>query len=254
MTQSQAAEHPAIDLMRAHRSIRTFTDEPVSREAIEAAVRAGQTAATSSSVQAYCCIRVTDPAHRDKLAELAGPQDKVKLAPEFFVICGDARRHRIACEMAGGAYDQKLEGFMISVIDAALFAQNMVLAFEAMGFGTCYIGGLRNDVGRVIEVLGLLSGVYPVFGLCVGRPAEAPTLRPRFPVESVLFEGAYPDDSTITAQLNAYDAGYREYLRQRGAPEQTVNGSWSGAMASKLGKVARPALAGVYRAQGAVLD
>ena len=54
--------------------------------------------------------------------------------------------------------------------DAALFAQNMVVAFESMGYGTCYIGGLRNDLQALHEVLDTPEGVWPLFGLLKGVP------------------------------------------------------------------------------------
>lgn len=45
--------NPTIELLKSHRSIRKFTDQPISRELLEGLIRAGQSAATSSHVQAY---------------------------------------------------------------------------------------------------------------------------------------------------------------------------------------------------------
>ncbi len=240
-----------IRAMRAHRSVRAYTDEPIPHEAVVAAVEAGQAAATSSAVQAYCVIRVTDRQHRSRLAELTGPQEKVAVAPEFFIICGDSRRHRLLAERAGERYEQKLEAFLVSVIDATLCAQNMVLAFESMGYGTCYIGGLRNHLAEVDRLLGLPHGVYPLYGLCVGRPAQDPGLRPRLPIGGVLFQDAYPQDDDLLESVAAYDAVYEQYLRERGA---TNPGGWSAAMAGKFASVTRPDIADYYRSKGAVLD
>lgn len=236
--------------LMAHRSIRRYTGEPVADEDIRAAVRAGQMASTSSAVQAYCVIRVRDAAKRRAIAEISGPQEKVATAPEFFVICGDARRHRLACERAGRPYEQRLEGFLIAVIDATLFAQNMAVALESMGYGLCYIGGIRNDLPRVGEVLGLPAGVYPLFGLCVGRPAESPSERPRLPEGGVLFEDAYPDDDELLRQLDEYDAAYRRYLEERGARPK----GWSEAMVEKLEHASRVTVGLFYRGQGADLS
>ena len=246
--------NPTIEQMLAHRSIRAYTDEPVPTEHLREAVRAGQAAATSSAVQPYCCIRVTDTDTRSAIAELAGPQQKVALAPEFLVICADTRRHRLLCERAGSAYDQRLEAFLVGVIDAALFAQNMTLAFEALGYGTCFIGGLRNELPGVDALLKLPEGVYPLFGLCVGRPAEQPAPRPRLAIESVLFDDAYPDDATAIADTDVYDERYRAYLRERNAKEEQVARAWSGAMSAKYATPSRPALAEYYRSKGARLD
>ena len=243
-----------IEGMLAHRSIRKFTDEPVAMGDLRLAVRAGQAAATSSAVQAYCAIRVTDPSVRREIAELSGPQEKIAACAEFLVICADSRRHRLLCARAGKRYDQRLEAFLVGAIDAALFAQNMVLAFESMGYGTCYIGGIRNDLPRLDKALSLPKGVYPMFGLCVGRPAERPSERPRLPVDAILFEGAYPSDERVLSGADAYDETYRAYLRQRGARPAQVERSWSGAMVAKFEHVSRPGLGAYYAGKGAKLD
>jgi len=242
--------NPTIEQMLAHRSIRAYADDPIPRDDIETAVRAGQMAATSSAVQAYCVIRVAEPSARRRIAELTGPQEKVRLAPEFFVICGDSRRHRLVGEREGRAYDTRLEAFLVAVIDASLFAQNMALAFESMGYGCCYIGGLRNDLPEVDRVLELPEGVYPLYGLCVGRPAQDPGARPRLSVEGVLFEDRYPSDEQILRVIDEYDSAYEAYLRERGAEPAP----WSARMATLHAEPRRTVLAEYYRGKGAVLS
>lgn len=239
-----------IDLLLAHRSIRRFTNEPIPDELVRLAVQAGQMASTSSAVQAYSCIRVRDPGKRRELAELAGPQEKVALAPEFFVICGDARRHRLLCERAGEPYEQKCEGFLINVIDATLFAQNLVIAFESMGYGVCYVGGIRNDLPRVARVLNLPKGAYPLYGLCVGKPAESPGRRPRLPEASVVFEDGYPTDEAVFASIDGFDESYKRYLAERGAEPR----GWGESMIAKMAHASRVSVGPFYRQQGANLD
>lgn len=239
-----------IDLLMSHRSVRRYSDRAIPEGHITACVRAGQMASTSSAVQAYACIRVKEPASRRALADLAGPQKKVALAPEFFVVCGDARRHRLLCERAGVKYDQRMEGFLIAVIDATLFAQNMVVAFESLGYGVCYVGGIRNDLPGVGRVLQLPRGVYPLFGLCVGVPEEDPVRRPRLPMETVLFDDEYPPDAAMLAGIDRFDAEYREYLARRGA---TAKG-WGESMVEKMGHADRVSVGPYYREQGAVVE
>ncbi|MFI4896739.1 MAG: NADPH-dependent oxidoreductase [Phycisphaerales bacterium JB059] len=246
--------NPIIEQMHAHRSVRRYTEEPVEHEHLLEAVRAGQGAATSSAVQAYCAIRVTSPETRRAIAQLAGPQEKIELAPEFLVVCADTRRRRLICARDGIVYNQRLEAFLVGAIDASLFAQNMTLALESMGYGTCYIGGIRNDIRRLDELLGLPEGVYPLFGLCVGRPAETPAPRPRLDVGAILFDDAYPDDETVNAQTEAYDEAYRAYLRQRGAPPEQVDRSWSRAVSARLGTPSRVELGAYYTDKGACFD
>ncbi len=239
-----------LELLNSHRSVRTYTPDPIPEEHILRAVEAGQAASTSSAVQAYCVIRVRDEGERRSLAELAGPQEKVAVAPEFFVICGDTRRHRLMTRRAGLEYSGNLEAFLLAVIDASLFAQNLCVAFESMGYGICYIGGLRNDLARVDEVLEIPEGVYPLYGLCVGVPAEEPSHRPRLPASSVLFDDRYPDDQAMLEEIDRYDEGYSAYRVARGASP----GTWSGIMGSKFASPQRGDLGPYYRGKGADLS
>ncbi len=239
-----------INTMRAHRSIRRFTDQPVPRVHIIDALHAGQAAATSSAVQSYSVLHITDSAKRQAIADLCGPQQKVHDCGAFFVICADNRRHMVMHEHHNRTFDQRLEAFLVAVIDATLFAQNFTLAFESMGYGTCYIGGLRNDLQGVNDILKLPAGVFPVYGLCVGSPDEQPIARPRLAPEAILHENVYPDDDSIMRDIEEYDAVYAAYLQARGANPS----SWSDAMLKRFEKIARPALASFYQAQGARLD
>ncbi|MEM9662161.1 MAG: NADPH-dependent oxidoreductase [Planctomycetota bacterium] len=244
------AKDAVMDLLLQHRTIRRFKPDPVPEEHVRLAVEAGQMASTSSAVQAYGLIRVRETATREAIADLAGPQPKIAACGAFFVVFGDTRRHRIAAKRDGNAYDQRLESFLVAAIDASLFAEKMVIAFESMGYGICYIGGLRNDIDRLDGLLGLPAGVYPLFGLCVGVPDEAPSKRPRLPLDAVLFEERYPDDQTVLDQLAEYDTSYLEYLRQRGVVEPVA---WSAQRAQAYAEPKRTHLGPYYTRKGADL-
>jgi len=243
--------NPTIELLNSHRSIRVYKDEPVPDEHVRAAVEAGQMASSSSAVQAYCLIRVRNQANREKIAELAGPQQKVAQCGAFFVVCGDTRRHRVAAARDGNTYDQRLEAFLVATIDASLFCEKMVIAFESLGYGVCYIGGLRNHIAEVDELLELPEGVYPLYGLCVGVPAEEPGPRPRLPMEGVLFEDKYPGDDEMLERLAEYDDGYTRYLTERGAKNTE---GWSKRMGAKYATPERTHLGPYYKGKGAGLE
>ena len=72
--------------------------------------------------------------------------------------------------MPPGPYSPNFETFLLSVIDASLFAERMEAAMNAMGYGVCYIGALRNRLPDVDALLALPPGVFPLFGLAVGVP------------------------------------------------------------------------------------
>lgn len=239
-----------LERLMAHRSVRRFADTPVDDGDVERAVYAAQRAATSHLVQSYALLRVRSPETRAKIAALAGNQAHVREAGAFFVVVGDQHRHRLTLEAANVPYCASLEPFLVAVIDAALFAQNLTLAFEALGYGTCYIGGLRNEPAALDELLGTPKGAFVLFGLCVGVPAERPEPLPRLPLDAVLFEERYPDAAELARSIAAYDDAFGAYQqRVRGKSGRT----WSQQILRLYGAPQRTALAAHYRAKGADL-
>lgn len=67
-----------IETILNHRSIRSFTDQLLTEEEVRLLVESAQSASTSSYIQAYSIIGVTDPDKKRKLAELAGNQPYVE--------------------------------------------------------------------------------------------------------------------------------------------------------------------------------
>lgn len=239
---------PILALMADHRTVRRFTEDPVPDAAVERVVGAAQMAATSSHVQGYCLLEVTDADKRDRLVELTGGQPQVAQG-RFFVVCGEQRRHRLALERLGKSYVSNLETFLVNVIDATLFAQNAALGFEALGFGTCYIGGLRTKLDDVDRWLELPDDVFPLFGLCVGVPAERPERKPRLPLASVWVRDRFPSATGLRSELDQFDETMAAYYTERGLEGR----NWTSGLGRKLDRAQREHLAAYYRSKGAVL-
>lgn len=240
-----------IDLLLSHRSIRKFTDETVKQETVDQIVRCGQAAATSSNVQAVTAIQVNDPAKRQALAEMAGGQAYVASAGAFLVYCADMNRPKFACEKQHGDFSPGMtEHFIIATVDVALSAQNAVVAAESLGLGICYIGGLRNKPAEVSELLELPEHVYPVFGLCLGYPAQDPEVKPRMPLEAVLMQDKY-DSSVFDSNVKAYDETVSEYYKTRTGGKK--DSSWSKEMKALVGKESRPHMQGFLKDRGFLL-
>lgn len=239
-----------LTLMKSHRSIREFNAQPLADEHLRAAVEAAQAASTSNNIQAYSLLRVNDATVRGRLVELTGNQVKVAQAAAFFVVLGDTRRHRLILNENNRDYDARLEGFLLTAIDASLFAQNLALAFESLGYGICYIGGLRNNLPEVDAMLELPEGVYPFFGMCVGRPGHDPGVKPRMPFEAVCFDDRYPDDATMQERISAYEDAMRAYYTKRTGQAR----SWTASMANLFSHPQRANLAAYYQSKGARLD
>lgn len=81
---------PTIELLCGHRSIRHFTDEPVTDAQREAIIAAARSTSSSSFLQCSSIIRITDRALREALVPLTGghrPLSSGYFAPILIVIC-----------------------------------------------------------------------------------------------------------------------------------------------------------------------
>ncbi|MGM0633409.1 MAG: oxygen-insensitive NADPH nitroreductase [Pseudomonadota bacterium] len=237
-----------LALLSSHRSIRKFTDQPINEDLFRRILSSGQCAATSSFLQGVTIMRVRDVGKREQIAELAGNQGYVASAAEFLVFCADLNRPGRYCRR----YDKPFSGdftehFIIATVDAALMAQNVVVAAESRGLGICYIGGIRNNPRQISDLLELPKGVYPVFGLCLGYPDQDPETKPRLPLDVILKEDTY-DESGEDAMIDAYDERVREYYRTRTGGGHGI--SWSEQVSTLLSEKSRPHMREFLAEQG----
>ena len=179
-----------------------------------------------------------------ELAMLAGNQPYVVQAAEFLEFCADYHRHTQIVPEAQTGYAEQL---LIGAIDGALMAQNALLAAQSLGLGGVYIGGIRNNPAEVSEVLGLPHQVIPLFGLCLGHPAQRPEQKPRLPRALVVHENRYP--ATLDRALLArYDGQIHDYYQARSSNNKDQ--TWSGQIRGILGKEARPFMLGFLQSKG----
>jgi nitroreductase len=193
-------------ILAPHRSVRAFRPEPLPDGMLERLVAEAQHSATDATGQMYCFVRAHAPELRRTLAALAGDQEHVVTAAEFLVVCADLQRNARILEQRGVPPGEfPASGLHFGIVDAALATQRLADAAEAVGLGTCCVGGLLNGVEEVIDLLALPRGVLPLFGICLGWPAERPKERPRVALESVLHTDRYAaqDASAIAADVTA---------------------------------------------------
>ena len=111
-----------------HRSVRGFLPDPVPAGTLETLIAAAQSAATSSNMQFWSAISVTDPAKLKVLAEIAGDQRHIEQCPLYICWVADLSRNQRVGESEKTGLESMpwLETFMVACIDAALAAQNAV--------------------------------------------------------------------------------------------------------------------------------
>jgi nitroreductase len=213
-----------LDLILAHRSHRAFLPQPIPEGALETIIAAAQSASTSSNLQVWSVVAVTDQERKNRLADLAGGQQHIRDCSVFLVWLSDlARLHELA-KLNGreaGALPY-VELFLTGVVDAALAAQNAVVALESLGLGSVYIGAMRNKPEEVAKELKLPPNVFAVFGMAVGVPDPKVDsgVKPRLGQGAVLHHEQYVWGEAQLDAINTLDEKFRDFQKEQGLPEQ----------------------------------
>lgn len=237
-----------VKLLTSHRSIRKYQARPVEEEKVRLIIESAQSASTSNFIQAYTIIRIEDKERRAKAAELAGNQPYIMECPLFLIFCADIGRHQIACTMHETEMAQGFtESFITATVDAALAAQNALIAAESMGLGGVYIGGIRNNPDEICRLLDIPENVYPVFGMCLGYPDENPEKKQRLPMEVVLKTDRYTTKGDLQ-KIEEYDEAIRQYYLKRTNGKRAD--TWSNMMARHMSVVPRPHMRGFLERHG----
>ncbi|WP_223703021.1 oxygen-insensitive NADPH nitroreductase [Sutcliffiella deserti] len=241
-----------IETILQHRSIRKFEDKPLTDEQIKMIVECAQAASTSSFIQAYSIIGVKNKEKKKRLAELAGNQPYVEDNGHFFIFCADLHRHEHIGEIENTEVKgsiESMEKFIVATIDASLAAQNASIAAESMGLGICYIGGLRNNMEKVAELLEIPSHAIPLFGLAVGYPAQQTDVKPRLPYTNVYHEEVYnTDKGSYQKQLQEYNETISAYYHTRTSGKRSD--TWTSQMANMLKEPKRMEMKGFVEKSG----
>ncbi len=177
------------------KSVRIFTEQPISEEDKALILRSAVEAPTAGNQQLYTILDITDQAVKDQLAESCDHQPFIAKAPLVLVFCADVQKWYDAfldadCQpRTPGAGD-----LMLAVTDTAIAAQNAVTAAWSLGIGSCYIGDIMEQHEFHRELLHLPEYVFPAVMLVFGYPTQQQLDRPkpvRCPMEQIVHENGY---------------------------------------------------------------
>jgi FMN reductase (NADPH) len=200
-------ENPVVESMLNRCSVRKYKAEQPSDEVIEAIVRAGQQAPFASQLYSVLLTR-----------KKKGPFG----APLWFTICVDLYKLQRFMKIRGWeVVTNDLSLLFFGIQDAAYMAENMVIAAESLGLGSCFLGNATYLADRIAREFKLPLRVLPLVGLVMGYPAENFPPRPRYPLWFTLFEDEYPEfsDDQVAEAMKVMDEGYlaQGYYRKQKA-------------------------------------
>ncbi len=165
-----------LDAIHSRRSIRQFTDAPVTDEQVETLLRAAMAAPSAHNQQPWRFVVVRDAEQRARLAEATHYASPFGRAALGIVVLGDTRGN-------------KAPGYWVQ--DCAAAVENLLLAAQAIGLGAVWIGvhPTEANVGNVASIVGTPEGVVPFCMIAVGVPAAPGPVVDRFKPEFVHAEG-----------------------------------------------------------------
>jgi nitroreductase len=216
-------------------------------------------APSKSDLQQGDILAVKDKAKQRAIAALIPDMPWIADAPVFLVfLANGARLPQIARLREKPFPNDHLDLFFNAVVDSAILLTTFMRAAAAVGLGCCPISAIRDRADIVSGLLVLPERVIPVAGLCVGWPAEAPSITPRLGLETTLHEDRYRTGE-LAHQIEAYDRRreqQRPYRRQR-APEHWGKADaygWSEDKARQYAEPLRADFGDFVRAKGFRLE
>jgi len=200
-------ENPILRALLDRKSVRRYKPEMPPAEVVEAVVRAGQQAPFAAQMGSMLLSR-------------DGEKHPFR-APLLFTVLVDV--HRLERVLAARGWTRKtcdLAILLFGIQDAAYMAENMVIAAEALGLGSCFLGMAPFRAADLKTEYGLPDRVFPLVQLTMGYPAEDSPPRPRYPLPFALYEGRYPEDDgeALAEAMATMDQGYlaQDYYRKAG--------------------------------------
>ena len=192
-----ARRRSVLKLLMNRRSIRIFRPAEMPEEILELLVQAGQRAPTY--LQAYTIIHVKDSRKREEVAKLCH-EGIVKNASAVLIVCADLYRPALMLDLLGHKHvlqtDRHPVEAVFAVFDAALVAENIIIAAEALGYGSVILDCPLLEAQKFAELFDLPKGVVPIALLCIGERAETPPPRPRLPLNQILHVDTYEEPSS----------------------------------------------------------
>ncbi len=160
------------DIIQKRRSVREFTDEPVSDEKLRRVLEAARLAPSASNRQAWKFVVVKDSNKRKALTQAANNQAFVGQAPIIIVAVALKPERIMAC------------GIPSYAVDLAIAMEHVVLAAVDEGLGTCWIGAFSQE--NVRRIMGIPDKYKVVTVMPMGYPAGEMAAKPRKPIEEVV--------------------------------------------------------------------
>ena len=169
--------NPVLSSIMARRSIRKYLDKPVEHEKLEVIVKCGINAPSGVNRQPWIVRVVEDQKLIADVTEVykQANAEQVKRDKDFKNMFRNAPNIICVCTPANGGGE----------LDAGLLGENIMLAAQSMGLGTCCLGGpvrflLSSEKCKFfLDRLDIPADFKLNYIIAIGYPDEQPEAKPR---------------------------------------------------------------------------
>ena len=168
-----------MDTMKAileRRSIRKYTDAPISEDQMTEILKAGMYAPSGGNAQPWDFVVITDKEILNKIPQVHPYAGALNGAAAAIIVCGNKEK-------------EKFEDLWIQDCSAA--SMNILLGAQNLNIGSVWLG-LYPEMDRVKgvkEILGLPDHITPFSAIALGHPAESRPVPERYKADSVHYNG-----------------------------------------------------------------
>lgn len=162
------------------KSVRSYTDQPVSREQLDTLVRAAMAAPSGRDMRPWKFVVVDDAAVMDSLSRQLPYAKMLQEAAAAIVVCGDM-----------SIVDKSGNPSVNWQFDCSAATQNLLLAAEAMGLGAVWTGvhPYEDRLAAVKRALILPEHIIPLNVIPIGYPKGEALPKDKYAAENIHYNG-----------------------------------------------------------------
>src|SRR5512136_3058228 len=165
-------KNPVVEAIRGRRSVRHYTGEAVSDEALNEVLESGSWAPSGKNNQPWKFAVIRDRVLKESLASLTHSGSIIREASVCIAIFLDQSR----------VYDRTKD---VQAVGACI--QNMLLTIHSLGLGGVWLGEILKNKEKVKELLNGGEGLELMGVVAFGHPAKRLATGERDPFEKNVF-------------------------------------------------------------------
>lgn len=220
-------KNEVIKQLFERKSIRVFEERPILAEDKALIFQAAAMAPSAGNQQLYTILDITDSDLKKQLSKTCDHQPFIATAPMVVVLCADCQKWYDAFRAADCEPRKPGVGdLLLAVSDTNIAAQNMVVAAQSLGIGSCYIGDIMENCELHRKLLGLPDYVFPAAMLVFGYPTKQQLERKkpkRVEMKHIVHENGYRwmDAQELKAMLESksgtqtYEAWMQAFCKRK---------------------------------------